>query len=370
MAAGRRDVSVIGPMPPFVGGAAKNTKKISERIANKGVHVTIIPTNDTKNRSEHRSDIKFHVERLFILIRNSASIMKRGLKNRREVAYIVPDGGLGVAYTLVYSLLCGLFFDKLYFHHRNYSHFNKKNIFMDLIVRATRNNARHIFLDSQMRVLSRDLYGEINNSYVVDNAAFCDVPALKCKERLGAGLKVGYLSNLTEEKGFDTFCEFAELLSRKNPEIEFLVAGRPVDIKNEERLSNLSSGLGGRIKYFGEIFGESKNSFFESCDVFVFPTRFSQEAQPNVVFEAMAAGNYIVATEWAGIPYMVTGAHHDLTPVDEHTAQAMANIVSQLALTLDMDACAAEQVRVFLQKRQASEAELDRLIEDMVAIDD
>ena len=50
-----------------------------------------------------------------------------------------------------------------------------------------------------------------------------------------------------------------------------------------------------RVHVLGPVHGAAKARFFAMIDVFVFPTRYAHEADPLVVWEALAAGRPVIA---------------------------------------------------------------------------
>ena len=62
------------------------------------------------------------------------------------------------------------------------------------------------------------------------------------------------------------------------------------------------------LEYRGALYGADKDAFFEAIDVFIFPTRYKNEAQPTVIFEAMSRGVPILSYERGCIKGQVGGA--------------------------------------------------------------
>lgn len=63
--------------------------------------------------------------------------------------------------------------------------------------------------------------------------------------------------------------------------------------------------LQGFAIYHGRKYGEEKEAFFNSADLFVFPTYYDKECFPIVLLEAMAHGLPCVSTNEGGIPDII-----------------------------------------------------------------
>ncbi len=119
-------------------------------------------------------------------------------------------------------------------------------------------------------------------------------------------VRVLYLSNLEEDKGWQVLLDAARALCREFPQAEFVFHGRPAFGLTEEEIRQkiAADDGGGRIRYLGPVFGEAKWQALADADVFAFPS--FHEAFPLAVLEAMAAGLPVVATDVGGVPDAVT----------------------------------------------------------------
>jgi len=119
-------------------------------------------------------------------------------------------------------------------------------------------------------------------------------------------VRVLYLSNLEEEKGWEVLLEAARALCREFPQAEFVFHGRQAFGLTEEEIRQkiAADDGGGRIRYLGPVFGGAKWQALADADVFAFPS--FHEAFPLAVLEAMAAGLPVVATDVGGVPDAVT----------------------------------------------------------------
>lgn len=361
------NVLAIGPFPPAVTGAAKNTAIVCDALEKRGTEVVRIPTNRTRTRSEHLRSPGLYAERALGFSRNFAKVAS--INSRRPestTVYLVPDGGLGAAFSAVYARISSLKFPRLVVHHRNYSHINVKSRFMSNIACTDPERTLHVFLDPIMEERFKAVYSTNIKSMYVPNAATCDVSPADPEPlvHVSKPLTVGFLSILIEDKGFDVVAEaFVKAHRQFGGDMRFLLAGQPVGVTNAARLNALRQELGDALDYRGEVFGDAKTAFFKDCDIFVFPTRYDQEAQPNVLYEAMAGGSLIISTRWAGVPWVVQDTVGTLIDPGPDRAEDLVEAIHGLASLESLAGARARQTEAFRSKKLDADARYVRLID-------
>lgn len=128
---------------------------------------------------------------------------------------------------------------------------------------------------------------------------------------------IGWVGRLTAEKGADVL--IAALDSLRDVPLVVSVLG---DGRLRPRLETLAArrGLGDRVRWFGNL--PAARQLFSAFDVFVLSSR--TEGTPIVLFEAMAAGAPIVATEVGGVPDVVSSKEALLVPPEDPASLAEA----------------------------------------------
>lgn len=314
MSDGRR-IAILGPFPPPVHGAAKNTRLISEQLTQAGASVIELRSNPEALRVKS-STIKHYARKIF----RALSICIRMISLRKSgeyVLYTVPDGGLGLYLNIIQYLIARMCGSDIILHHRNYSHIYTRSPAMKIIKSRVCPDACHVFLSPSMSADFQSVYGAVREKMLVPNAAMLDFDPIDGIPPNEAGtITVGHLSNLTQEKGFDVVAEVMRRLSGLSEKYRFILAGAPVNELEQARLEQLQADLGERLEYKGPIYGEDKVRFFAECDVFLFPTRYPKEAQPNVLYEALAGGCIVLSTRRACIPDLL--APYEATVFDEN----------------------------------------------------
>ena len=107
-------------------------------------------------------------------------------------------------------------------------------------------------------------------------------------------LRVGMISNLTREKGADTFTDLASMMSSAVDSPEFVLAGPIRDDSLEVEIQLASSS--GVLDYVGSVPSADRHEFIAGLDALVFPTRYRSETEPLIVLEALRLGVPVVAT--------------------------------------------------------------------------
>jgi glycosyltransferase involved in cell wall biosynthesis len=369
---GRSHLLAIGPFPPAVTGAAKNTAMVCDAVEARGAQVRRLPTNKTRGRAEHVRSLGLYANKTLGFLGNLRRILTTGSADATNTTvYLVPDGGRGVAFSSAYARVASAKFLRLVVHHRNYSHIETPSALMADLARTVPGRTLHVFLDPVMEKRFKSVYTDQLDSIYVPNAATCDVqPAERSTTRDASDpVVVGFLSNLVEEKGFDAVAEaFVDLNQRLGSKVRFLLAGRPVGAGNAARLEQLKRGLGDRLDYQGEVFGVAKTAFFRTCDIFVFPTRYDQEAQPNVLYEAMAGGSMIVSTRWAGVPWVLEDTVHRLVEPSPDCASDIVAAVEDLLTTEDLGSVRVRQAEAFRAKKADADTRYASLLDRLLGV--
>jgi glycosyltransferase involved in cell wall biosynthesis len=189
--------------------------------------------------------------------------------------------------------LCGY---EIFLHHHSFSYIDRPSWPMRYILILGGTRIHHIFLCSTMRERLESRYGRVAHAQIISNAAFVAPPSSSISTNASCGpLRIGLLSNLTREKGLHTFVELLRRLRDSELDVVGVLAGPIADENDRLFVAKAQTELLGRLLYRGPLYGDAKDRFYHDIDVFVFPTQYANEAQPTVIFEALAAGNTIVA---------------------------------------------------------------------------
>jgi glycosyltransferase involved in cell wall biosynthesis len=189
---------------------------------------------------------------------------------------------------------------------------------------------RRVFrgFDAVMPV-SKPMAGELEHSgiaadrlYVVTNAFETHGQRLgraEARRRLGigdAGFRIGWVGRLSEEKGADVMIR---ALAALPADVQLSVVGDGIERRRLERLAR-ELGVAGRLAWHGTQ--PDAGLLASAFDVIALSSR--TEGTPIVLFEAMAAGTPVVATNVGGVPEVISEREGLLVPPADPAALARA----------------------------------------------
>lgn len=280
-------VAVVGPFPPPVHGMAKNTKIVADELEQ---HVEVLrcdisPGSLIRGWSYHRRKGLLVVKALLQIA------VKRGLK----CLYIPSDAGLGMVYTALFLVVARIRGLSVFVHHRSFAYIDRPSVLMRLIVSVGGAGAQHIFLCGKMRSEFQRLYGERFGGRVVSNAQHVHPISDDEVRSAGGEFVIGHLSNLSREKGLFEVLGVFETLRQAGVDCRLILAGPAASEEAESAIERVLNLYGSSVEHRGPVWGDEKDAFYRAIDVFLFPTKYKNEAQPNVVFEAMSYATPVVA---------------------------------------------------------------------------
>jgi glycosyltransferase involved in cell wall biosynthesis len=281
---------------------------------------------------------------------------------KRDTAlYLALSGGRGQFIDLIYVLISKLFRRPIYIHHHSYGYINSPSGFNRCFFALVRKE-NHIVLSPKMGVSLHRVYGlDPAVLRVVSNAAFYrgdDAYPVAANE--AAPLRLGFLSNITFEKGIVELFEVLAVLTRRGIEYRAHIAG-PIAPEAQASFDRLL-GSTPHVRYAGPVYGEDKERFYRQLDVFLFPTRYANEAEPLVIYEAMRRGVHVIACDRGSIAEMLRDGAGLVLPQGAPVEAAATYIEhfshDRRALFLAKSASMQQEQRIL----SASKASLENLV--------
>ena len=285
---GCSDLIVVGQFPPPVNGFSY----ITERMVNLLRSQFTIETFDIASEP-NLSGPRKHLSRTRKVLAFCRSIVLKK-RPRATVCYVACEGKLGLVYTIAALISARISGYRIYLHHHNYTYIDRHYVLMRLVVWLV-GQGTHVFLCEIMRRDFEARYRRPVPATVVSNAAFVP-PQSEVPSRSSEGpLVLGHLSNLTREKGLHIFLALLREAVASGRDVRGILAGPVAGDDDRLAIEAAQHELGERLDYRGPLYNADKDLFYRDIDVFVFPTQYANEAQPTVLFEALAAGCKILS---------------------------------------------------------------------------
>jgi glycosyltransferase involved in cell wall biosynthesis len=283
----RGAVLMIGPLPPPLTGAALITERISDRLLQfaRVKTANVSPVNLDRNWHYHFTRLSRMCVAFGLILRHAREF---------NAAYISLSGGLGQVYDLVLIAVARIFGYALFIHHHSFSYIDQRSLVFALIGRIAGYGALHICLCTHMETKLKATYGSVSQTITVSNAALVGSISRHHSPHRDV-IVLGHMSNLTTEKGIDTVLKTAKQCIAAKLPVRLVLAGPVHGSSIQNLIVAAQAELGAALEYRGPVYGSEKEKFFEDIDIFLFPTRYENEAQPLVVLESLAAGVPVVA---------------------------------------------------------------------------
>lgn len=140
-------------------------------------------------------------------------------------------------------------------------------------------------------------------------------------------LNILYLSNMIKSKGYFSVLELANQ-TKDRPIHYHFAGGWQNDADQKEFFEYIrSNGLETTVTFHGFVNGEQKRSLFEKAHLFIFPTRYQNEAFPLSLLEAMSYGLPSIATDEGSIPYILDGQSGIIINDTKHLYAALDTVI-------------------------------------------
>lgn len=261
--------------------------------------------------------------RLFSRIRLFMSIwvylMQANLSGK--IVYLALSGGWGQIYDAITVLLSRLVGASCVLHHHSFAYLEKKSSLSAFLFRLAGGGATHVVLCESMKAKLQKKYGT-RLVLILPNLALLQPDELN-KNRSNVKT-IGYLSNITREKGGRDFIRLAEAIQERGWPIKCRIAGPCQDLILIRELQEAHEQ--GFLEWVGPLYGGQKNEFWNSIDLFVFPTKYENEAEPLVVWEALLFENPVIAYDRGCISAQVGGAGKMISNDEDFVISAMKQI--------------------------------------------
>jgi glycosyltransferase involved in cell wall biosynthesis len=116
-------------------------------------------------------------------------------------------------------------------------------------------------------------------------------------------IQILYLSNMIKSKGYLDVLKLANI----NKNYHFHFAGGWQDKNDEKDFFEFikNNSLKKTVTFHGFINGKQKKELFEKSHIFIFPTKYKNEAFPLSILESLSYGIPVISTNEGSIPYIL-----------------------------------------------------------------
>jgi glycosyltransferase involved in cell wall biosynthesis len=279
-------VFMVGAFPPPVHGMAVVNEAVCKQLERIGIPIEGI---NIAAPSLDRS-ISARVARLPNALRGMLRFAIRA--HRGEILYMSVSGGFGQLYELLFLLLARLRGVRIFLHHHSFTYLDQRKALTTLLVSVAGLDATHITQSDGMAAKLRCTYHQAKRVVAISNAVLLLEEAGSSVIQHQALAKIGFLGNISAEKGLFEFLAVAEKMEGIDKSVRAVLAGPFQDSKIERLVRERLTGLGS-VDYVGPKYGQNKAAFFREIDVLLFPTR--NDAEPLTIHEAMMHGVPVIA---------------------------------------------------------------------------
>lgn len=287
-------VAIVQLPPPVTGLSAMNSHMV-DALRDAGLLAEVANIAPALN-SRRASKV---LGRLIRVLR-AGGVLFTAKRRGATTLYMPSDGGIGIILNIGLGIVARLLGYRLWIHHHSFAYLNRRSRLMALLLLIAPSDTGHLILCEGMLTRLRDRYPRAwmtrrHHAHVLSNAFVIEVQ--EASESHGQPLVIGHLANLTQEKGAVRFVEIFKSLRTEGVQITARIAGPIGDAETNSAIESAAATYPTSFYWSGPLYGEAKAEFYRSLDVFVFPTRYADEAQPLVLLEALAGGCAILSTD-------------------------------------------------------------------------
>lgn len=339
-------VAFVGPLPPPVHGFANVCAQMLDLLKTRS-DVEIF------DRAPRAANAAANVLRQLL---KPCRFFAASLGHREMSLYLALSGGLGQIYDWLYLLVCKICRHRVFIHHHSFAYVNAPSFLNQLFFSIVRHET-HIVLSRGMgSALARTYKIDAGKIRVMSNAAFFSPkPHVTVNPRdESAPIRLGFLSNITFEKGFVEFFAVLAELTKLGVAYRAQIAGPIAPDARDTFADMLASSVD--TNHLGPIYGEAKDRFYQQLDVLLFPTKYANEAEPLVIHEALRNGVHVIACDRGAIGELLKNG----------AGSVFANDVFVSAATTQLQMLSSDPAALQLA-RQSSFTESQRINQDACA---
>ena len=288
-------------VPPPVNGMTLANKKMLDVLENMGFQVepyTISRVEKTSLFWKLNKNLKLFFCLVKVFIK----------KNKEDGIYFIPDAAVGLWLNLFLHLpIIIAMRGPVIMHHHTFQYCRKKSLPMSIMVHFLGSRLLNICLSSLMCNKFKAKYSKAE-CIPLGNYLLADITPKSgsdddLKTRSDSIFNIGFLSNITEDKGILEFLEVVKRLNEGEEDIKFkgIIAG-PMDKSVLKTVTENVSKFAEMFEIIGPVYNQRKNEFIAKTHILLFPSRYANEAYPLTILEFLISSTPVIATDIGCIP--------------------------------------------------------------------
>jgi len=291
---------MVGVFPPPVHGMSMINAAVYEHLCARRVAPLVL---DLAPASLSRSWCN-RFSRIRKVIKSLVRYWSETSSRDTGTIYIGLSGGWGQLYEALFVLIARFRGVRIFLHHHSFAYLDRRKIPAQLLLGLAGRGATQIVICERQAQRLRECYSTGALTRVVSNAAIMgDTEPVTNRNRTQLR-RLGFLGNISREKGIIELLAVAEQLECQNSGLEVHIAGPFEDNEAELAVRGALTRFHS-VKYVGPRYGPEKETFWDLIDVLLFPSQYQNETAPLVVHEAMGHGIPVIAWDRGCLSAMV-----------------------------------------------------------------
>jgi len=357
----QKSLCLIGMFPPPLHGMSLINDYVRKRVGAREIPLVI----DFSPRNLDRSFV-VRFGKIFRVTRCALQFFTLLLRRRVGAVYLGLSGGNGQIYDAIFVALSRLFGRRLYLHHHSYQYLNQFRLVAKVLFLLAGKNAVHVVACEKMAGDLRQKYHVTDKVRIISGIAALEAWDGEVRKR-DEIKSIGFLSNISIEKGILEFLDVAAWADQVSLPVCFYLAGPYQDQQVRAMVENRIASLS-KVTCIGGVYGEDKQKFFDSIDVFLFPTKYVNESEGLVIHEAMSRGVPVIAYSRGCIEQIVSDqVGLRLMPEQDYVAGASKKIEEWLSKPDLYQLASRASLNRFNESRSLHIKNMDALCEELIA---
>lgn len=363
----KKTIIYLAPLPPpYMGPSIATQIILNSRFVNEFNVLHI----DTADKRSLNNLARIDVTNILLALKHYFLLFIKLVFHNADLVYIpVCQTSIGFLRDVPFIGISKLFRKKVVFHLRGgyfREFFDSSNEIMKFIVRQTLKRVdRMIVLGDSLKTIFKGLIPEEKLS-VVPNGLNILFNTRTNKNLAKNPLKILFLSNFIETKGYWDILYSIKKVIRSNKRIEYVFAGSWRCEKQKLECEDFvkKESIGDYVEFVGAVIGAEKLRVLKEAEIFVFPTYYPFEGHPWVIVEAMAAGLPIITTDQGCIKDSVIDGENGFI-IPKKTPDALAEKVNYLIKNPRIRGEMGRKSRQFYEANFTKEHFVQRMIDAM-----